>query len=1315
MQSKSGLTILTGVLVLCGLYASSRYNYLLFHNLAELFSVLVAFLIFVLVWNTRHVLDNRYLLFIGIASLFSGVLDLVHTLAYKGMGVFPGYDANLATQFWIAFRALFSLSFLLAPFFIKRNINPEKTFTVYLLITSAVIAAIFLGRFPDCYIEGKGLTPFKIIVEYVISAVFLLALGLLFKNRTAFDGRVLRLVTISLLSSAASELSFTQYVSVFGFANMAGHFFELLAYYLIYKAIVVTGIVEPSRLLFRNLKLSEEKLRDSEERYRSLVELSPDAIAVHCEGKFVYINPAGVKLFGAADAGEIVGRDVLDLVLPDYRETVRERMQQSYEQQVSAPMREIKLLRIDGQPVDVETTSAPTTYGRKPATQVVIRDINDRKQAERKIEHLASFPKLNPNPVLEVDARGKITFRNEATASVLKRLQCGDDVSALLPGDMNEILKALAQESAAQVVYRAVEIQDETFAETIHLSKELNVARIYAINITRRKRAEAALRTANEELETRVQERTRELRMAVDSLREEVEERTRAENDLTTAKGKLQNTLESITDGFFTLDREWRFTHVNNETVREWRKSLEYLIGKSIWDVSLKTAGTIFEEQYRKAVREQVPVGFEAFSPLMERWVEARGYPDGEGLSVFFHDITERKETEQRTAVTNALLKLFAEKFDRKEYLDAACELIREWSGCRHVGLRIADVDGNIPYESCVGFNPAFLESERMLSVKRDHCACTRVIARKPERQDLPAMTRAGSFYLNNSMQFVEGLTEEQKTRFRGVCIRNGFTSIAVIPVLDRGDVLGAIHLADEREGMVPLRQVEFLEKMALIVGETVYRFGIEEELRRNYDALRESEARYRSLVEDVRDIIFTVKPDGAITSLSPAFESITGWPRDEWIGKHFSVLVHPADVPYALERFRRILSGKPLPLFELRGLTRSGEYRHFELKLSPGSHRGAISGIARDVTERKRAEEEHARLVLAVESVAEAVVITAPSTGVIQYVNPAFERITGYTKEEALGRTLHFLEGVKQDEGYYTGLRETLMRDGAWSGKLSNKKKDGALYFEECTVSPVRNLNGEIINYVYLKRDITEKLRLESIAEAVNTMNNIGYVFSGISHEIGNPVSSLMITLDLLKSKLDTSSKETISEYADRAMSQVSRIDYLLTSLKSFNLYETQDRQNVRMGAFMDSFLALVSEDFSNNGITISAVIEPDAEWGHTNARALQQVLLNVFTNAADALENRTNPTINLHVSRGTGTISIGVEDNGCGMTGEQQANLFKPFHTTKRHGTGLGMVIVKNMLTRMNGSIEIKSREGAGTSVSITIPEGDHGRQQP
>jgi signal transduction histidine kinase len=145
--------------------------------------------------------------------------------------------------------------------------------------------------------------------------------------------------------------------------------------------------------------------------------------------------------------------------------------------------------------------------------------------------------------------------------------------------------------------------------------------------------------------------------------------------------------------------------------------------------------------------------------------------------------------------------------------------------------MRIADRDGNIPYESCAGFSPEFLESERVLSLTLDQCACTRVVAGTPEPQDIPAMTPNGSFHSNNSIKFVEGLTDEQKARFRGVCVRSGFTSIAVVPIRYRDKVLGAIHLADEREGMVPLKNVEFIEQLALIIGEAVFRFGIEEEI----------------------------------------------------------------------------------------------------------------------------------------------------------------------------------------------------------------------------------------------------------------------------------------------------------------------------------------------------------------------------------------------------------------------------------------------------------------------------------------------------
>jgi signal transduction histidine kinase len=263
-----------GVLIIAGLYASSLYSYLLFHSLVEVFNVLTAFLIFVLAWHTRRVQDNRYLLFIGIASLFTGTLDLLHTLAYKGMGVFPKYDADLPTQLWIAFRWLVALSFLAAPFFINRKLHTGGIFAVYLVITVVLIVAIFSRRFPACFVEGTGLTPFKIYSEYVISAVFLAALGLLFRKREAFDPRILRLMTGAIIASVASELSFTQYVSVYGPANMLGHFFLLASVVFIYRAIIVTGVEQPSRLLFRNLKQSEEALQKAqvelEQRVREL-------------------------------------------------------------------------------------------------------------------------------------------------------------------------------------------------------------------------------------------------------------------------------------------------------------------------------------------------------------------------------------------------------------------------------------------------------------------------------------------------------------------------------------------------------------------------------------------------------------------------------------------------------------------------------------------------------------------------------------------------------------------------------------------------------------------------------------------------------------------------------------------------------------------------------------------------------------------------------------------------------------------------------------------------------------------------------------
>jgi PAS domain S-box-containing protein len=289
-------------LILFGLYLSSRYNYLLFHSLVELFSIVVACGIFIIAWNSRRILDNNYLLFLGIAYLFIAFLDLIHTLAYKGMPIFQGYSPDLATQLWIAARYMEGLSLLAAPLFLSRRLSPGMAFGAYGLATFAVLASLFVWPvFPVCFIEGSGLTPFKKISEYVISVILLGALGVLFKRRDAFDSDVFRWLSASILFTIAGELAFTFYVSVFGLSNVVGHFCKLVSYFLIYKAIIQTGLKRPYSLLFRNLKQKETDLKKSEERFRRFLnELDDGAFETDDMGNLTYVNRAAAEIPGKA-------------------------------------------------------------------------------------------------------------------------------------------------------------------------------------------------------------------------------------------------------------------------------------------------------------------------------------------------------------------------------------------------------------------------------------------------------------------------------------------------------------------------------------------------------------------------------------------------------------------------------------------------------------------------------------------------------------------------------------------------------------------------------------------------------------------------------------------------------------------------------------------------------------------------------------------------------------------------------------------------------------------------------------------------------
>jgi signal transduction histidine kinase len=266
--------ILRAVLVLSALIVISRFNYLLFHSLAELFSVVVAFSIYILAWNSRRYMNNGYFLLLGVAFLFIGLLDVLHTLAYEGMGVFPQSGANLATQLWISARFMQSLSFLIAFLFLTRRVRSLYLLGVYAIITTLILFSIFVWvNFPICYIDGVGLTAFKKISEYVISFILMVSMLGLVRYRENFDPGVLLWLLLSVGSAIFTELAFTEYVGVYDFSNMVGHLLKIASFYFIYKAIVVTGLVQPYDLMFRSLKQSEDALLKAHDELEERVRL----------------------------------------------------------------------------------------------------------------------------------------------------------------------------------------------------------------------------------------------------------------------------------------------------------------------------------------------------------------------------------------------------------------------------------------------------------------------------------------------------------------------------------------------------------------------------------------------------------------------------------------------------------------------------------------------------------------------------------------------------------------------------------------------------------------------------------------------------------------------------------------------------------------------------------------------------------------------------------------------------------------------------------------------------------------------------------
>jgi PAS domain S-box-containing protein len=429
-QSSWYISALVGALVLIGLYLASLYNYLLFHSLAEIFSIVVAVAIFLVAWNSRRFAENSFLLFLGIAFLFIGFLDLLHTLAYPGMAVFPEHGTNTAAQLWVSARYIQSLSLLIAPLLIERKLRARFIFPAYGLVCALVVASIFYWNiFPDCFVEGTGLTMFKKVSEYIISFLLVGAIFTMFRKRSHFDAAVLRLLFAAILVTIASELSFTFYESPFGFPNLLGHFLKIAAFYLIYKAIIETGLVKPYDLLFRNLKQREEQ-------YRDLYEQAPDAyFSVGADGIIKRANRSATELLGYSRE-ELVGRPVADL----YADTpngkaAAEGVFKRFLSGEEIRNQELEVRRADGSSVWVSLSVRPIRdkEGRVAASRSIMVDITKQKKLDQLKDDFIGL--------VSHELRSPMTVITGAINTVLT------EAERLSPEETHQLLKDAAAES----------------------------------------------------------------------------------------------------------------------------------------------------------------------------------------------------------------------------------------------------------------------------------------------------------------------------------------------------------------------------------------------------------------------------------------------------------------------------------------------------------------------------------------------------------------------------------------------------------------------------------------------------------------------------------------------------------------------------------------------------------------------------------------------------------------------------------------------------------------------------------------------------
>lgn len=482
--------------------------------------------------------------------------------------------------------------------------------------------------------------------------------------------------------------------------------------------------------------------------------------------------------------------------------------------------------------------------------------------------------------------------------------------------------------------------------------------------------------------------------------------------------------------------------------------------------------------------------------------------------------------------------------------------------------------------------------------------------------------------------------------------------------------------------------------------------------------ALFASEEKFRLFFEEASDAIFIVDREGIILVANDEACLRYGFSHGEMIGKPMAEFDATAESDFVAERIAEVMS-KGAATFESKHRRKGGTPLPVEVNARSilFEEKKVVLAVARDISERKRNVAHLRKLSVAVEQNPASIMIT-DRNGIIEYINPHFTALTGYSLEEAVGQTPSLLTSGETSRAAYRELWQTILAGGEWRGEFHNRKKNGELYWEEALIAPIRDDAGTITHFIAIKENISERKELEGQLRHAQKMDAIGQLAGGVAHDFNNILTAIIGYASIMHIKLPTDSP--LKKSAEQIMETAERGASLTQGLLAFSRKQVSNPRVIDLNEILQRIeqllIRLIRED-----ITLQLECAPRPLPIVADSVEIEQVLMNLATNARDALPNggkiditTTVLTIDPSFAQAHGFVEPGdyallsFNDNGQGMDEEIVKRIFEPFYTTKDlgKGTGLGLSIVYGIIKKHHGYIICHSAIGSGTTFQLYFP---------